>query len=91
MPTRRNSIEGKLPFTASAHLAGLGTDDAARLAMVAGDITLVLDAAGRIVDVAANPREFPEAGGWTGREWLDTVTVESRPKVMEMLRRCARA
>lgn len=86
MPTRRNSIEGKLPFTtASPHLAGLDTDDAARLAMVAGDITLVLDAAGRIVDVAANPREFPEACGWTGREWLDTVTVESRPKVMEML------
>ncbi|MDF8334446.1 transcriptional regulator PpsR [Novosphingobium cyanobacteriorum] len=86
MSNRRTSIEGKLPFTtATQHLEGLGVDVAAKLAMVAGDIAFVLNDTGRIVDVAADPREFPEVSGWIGREWLDTVSVESKPKVMEML------
>ncbi|NKJ44201.1 MULTISPECIES: transcriptional regulator PpsR [unclassified Novosphingobium] len=86
MSNRRNSLEGKSPFaTATRHFAGLDGDVAAKLAMVAGDIALILDAAGRIVDVAADPRAFPEAAAWVGREWLDTVTIESRPKIMEML------
>ncbi len=86
MSSCRNSIEGKLPFTsATRHFAALAGDAAARLAMVSGEIALILDADGRIVDVSADPREFPEAGSWVGREWLDTVTIESRPKVMEML------
>jgi len=53
--------------------------------MVAGDIALILDDTGRIIDGSADPREFPEFAQWIGRDWLDTVTVESRPKVMEML------
>lgn len=86
MPSRNNSIEGKLPFvSARTHFEVLGPDAAATLAMVAGDLALVLDEAGRIVDVTANPREFPDAQQWIGREWLDTVSVESRAKVMEML------
>lgn len=86
MPARNNSIEGKLPFAnAHTHFAGLGAEAAATLAMVAGDLALVLDDSGRIVDLTANPREFPDAQQWIGREWLDTVSVESRPKVMEML------
>jgi transcriptional regulator PpsR len=89
MSNRKNSLEGKSPFLMAArHFAGAdgaGQDIAARLAMVAGDLTLILDAGGRVIDVAADPRVFPEAAAWVGRDWLDTVTIESRPKIMEML------
>jgi hypothetical protein len=86
MPSRNNSIEGKLPFASPhTHFNGLGAEAAATLAMVVGDLALILDDAGRIVDLTANPREFPEAQQWLGRDWLDTVSIESRAKVMEML------
>lgn len=86
MLTRKHGIDGKTPFGDSAELfADLDGDAAARLAMIAGDIALILDDGGRIVDGTANPRDFPEFADWIGRDWLDTVTVESKPKVMEML------
>jgi transcriptional regulator PpsR len=83
---RKHSIEGKAPFVDSADvLESLSLDAATRIAMVAGDITLVLDDAGKILDATANPEEFPGYSEWIGQNWIDTVTVESRPKVMEML------
>lgn len=86
MLTRKHSIEGKNPFGKAAELFNsLDADAAMKLAMVAGDITLVLDDTGLIVDTAFDPKEFPGFDGWEGTNWLDTVTVESRPKVMEML------
>lgn len=86
MLTRKHSIEGKNPFGKAAELFhSLDADAAMKLAMVAGDITLVLDESGLIVDTAFDPKEFPGFEGWEGTNWLDTVTVESRPKVMEML------
>lgn len=86
MLTRKHGIDGKQPFGDSAELfADLDGDAAERLAMLAGDIALILDESGSIVDVSADPREFPEVSDWIGQDWLDTVTVESRPKVMEML------
>ena len=86
MLTRKHSIEGKNPFGKAAELFNtLDADAATKLAMVAGDITLVLDETGLIVDTAMDPQEFPGFEGWEGTNWIDTVTVESRPKVMEML------
>lgn len=86
MLTRKHSIEGKQPFGDAAGVFDMLDPEAAvKLAMVAGDISLLLDEQGRILDATANPREFPEYRDWIGRDWLDTVTVESRPKVMEML------
>lgn len=86
MLTRKHSIEGKNPFGKAAELfATLDADAATKLAMVAGDITLLLDDTGLIVDTAFDPQEFPGFEGWEGTNWIDTVTVESRPKVMEML------
>lgn len=86
MLTRKHGIEGKRPFDDAAELfADLDADAATRLAMVGGDLVLVLDDSGLVVDGTANEREFPEFREWVGRDWLDTVTVESRPKVMEML------
>jgi transcriptional regulator PpsR len=84
--TRKHSIEGKVPFGDADGV--FGAFDAAAtgmLAMVAGDVTLVIDGSGVILDATANPDDFPGFAEWIGRDWLDTVTVESRPKIMEML------
>ncbi|GGC34801.1 transcriptional regulator PpsR [Novosphingobium marinum] len=86
MLSRKHSIEGKEPFGEAAELFdAIGADAATKLAMVAGDLSLILDETGKIVDGTANLSDFPELQDWIGRDWLDTVTVESRPKVMEML------
>lgn len=86
MTTLKNSQEGKLPFVSpERHLQAVNADVTAKLAMVASDIALILTDTGAIVDVTANPREFPGANQWIGRDWLDTVTIESKAKVMEML------
>ncbi|MFB0613046.1 transcriptional regulator PpsR [Aurantiacibacter poecillastricola] len=86
MLTRKHSIEGKQPFGDAAGVFDmLDAEAALKLAMVAGDISLLLDEQGRILDATANPREFPEFADWIGRDWMETVTIESRGKVMEML------
>ncbi len=86
MLTRKHSIEGKNPFGKAAELFDtLDADAAMKFAMVAGDITLVLDDAGTILDAAFDPKEFPGFENWTGTNWIETVTDESRPKIMEML------
>ncbi|KPP93896.1 transcriptional regulator PpsR [Erythrobacter sp. HL-111] len=86
MLTRKHSIEGKSPFGHAAELFDtLDADAAMKLAMVAGDVTLVLDDTGTILDAAFDPKDFPGFEGWVGTNWIETVTDESRPKIMEML------
>jgi transcriptional regulator PpsR len=86
MLTRKHSIEGKHSFGATADLFGsLDAASAMKLAMVAGDVSLVLDDAGTILDAAFDPRDFPNFSNVIGSNWIDTVTDESRHKVMEML------
>ncbi len=86
MLTRKHSIEGKRPFGDSVDVfAAFDAATIAKLTMVAGDITLIVDPAGTIVDGTADTQDFPQIASWIGRDWIDTVTVESRPKVMEML------
>ncbi|MFL0355859.1 transcriptional regulator PpsR [Erythrobacter sp. GH1-10] len=86
MLTRKHSIEGKNPFDKAAELFDtLDADSAMKLAMVAGDVTLVLDDTGTILDAAFDPNDFPEFDDWVGTNWIETVTEESRPKIMEML------
>lgn len=86
MLTKKHSIEGKNPFGKAAELFNtLDADAAMKLAMVAGDITLVLDDTGTILDTSIDPNDFPGFDNWVGTNWIETVTEESRPKVMEML------
>ncbi len=86
MLTRKHSIEGKNPFGNAAELFDtLDAEAAMKLAMVAGDVTLVLDDTGTILDAAYDPDDYPGFENWVGSNWIDTVTVESRPKIMEML------
>ncbi|WP_370636784.1 transcriptional regulator PpsR [Afifella sp. IM 167] len=60
---------------------------AARLIATAADIALVLDDKGVIEDISYADQDLSleGLGSWLGRPWVETVTVESRPKVEEML------
>lgn len=65
----------------------LSADVAASVLAAVGDVTFILSAAGRIVDVAVSQGDLCSHGfaDWVGEAWIDTMTVESRPKVLEML------
>ena len=65
---------------------------AAALVQAAADVALVIDGQGVIRDVSigtASGLSFDGSPDWVGRHWLETVTVESRPKVLTMLREAA--
>lgn len=86
MLTRKHSLDGKHSFGAAAELfSALDAASAMRMALVAGDVALVLDDAGTILDAAFDPRDFPNFSNVIGGNWIDTVTEDSRHKVMEML------
>ncbi|WP_295448524.1 transcriptional regulator PpsR [uncultured Thiodictyon sp.] len=74
--------------TPSAAAERMDGQTAADLLRTAADLSLVLDAAGTIVDCtignAALSRDL--GGDLQGRPWLDTVTIESRPRVEAILR-----
>jgi transcriptional regulator PpsR len=80
---------GALPFRdPSAALGGLEPETTARLLSASGDVTLVLDREGIIRDVAVGSTDFGEDpfAGLLDLPFVDTVTLDSRPKVEEMLR-----
>lgn len=62
--------------------------EAARLIGAGSDLALVLDRKGVICDLFFGNDELSEENReyWLGRPWVDTVTVESRPKVEMLLR-----
>ena len=65
----------------------LAADVAATLLASVGDIAFILSADGVILDVAVSHGDLAHHGfaDWVGGAWIDTVTIESRPKVQEML------
>ncbi|MFO1337407.1 MAG: transcriptional regulator PpsR [Burkholderiaceae bacterium] len=69
-------------------LADIDPRDAATLIATASDVALVIDGQGVIRDVSISREESAIEGSadWVGRHWLETVTVESRPKVLAMLK-----
>ena len=67
-------------------LAGLDAQTTASLISAAADVALILDENGVIQDVAFSNNELKYGHhDWLGKPWLETVTVESRTKVEEML------
>lgn len=68
-------------------LAGLDAKTTASLISAAADVALILDEQGVIQDMAFGNDELKQHGyhDWLGKPWLQTVTIESRPKVEEML------
>lgn len=75
-----------LPFQSpAASLGPLDTDVAARLLAAAADVTLVLNGDGVIIDLAVGNPDLQAAGAWLGQRWIDTVTLDSQSKVLDML------
>lgn len=76
------------PFTSPETLPGsLTATVAAALLGTVGDVALVLDAGGIVLDVAIAEAELVARGfeDLIGRHFLETLTVESRDKVIAML------
>lgn len=74
------SRSGTLPATLDAATAGA-------LLAAMGDVALILSGDGRILDVAVSNGDLAHHGldAWVGERFAETVTVESRDKVAEML------
>lgn len=78
-------------FIAPSQSLGLiDAQTAATLIAAASDVALVIDRHGIIRDMALNGEDLStdlsDAGSWIGRPWIDTVTVESRPKIEALLK-----
>ena len=76
--------------SARDNLGPLDPDAAARLITAASDLALIVDDRGIIRDIAFNnerlAHELDESEAWLGRAWIETVTIESRPKIEALLR-----
>jgi transcriptional regulator PpsR len=73
---------------AQLYLADLDTDVLAAAVAAAADLALVLDSQGVIRDIslgASRAKGLAELRQWVGRRWVETVTIESRPKINAML------
>ena len=66
-------------------LRNLDAETVAEIAIAAGDLILIIDDDGRICDIAGQYGGISDPSGWVGRDWAELVTIESRPKVLEML------
>jgi transcriptional regulator PpsR len=64
---------------------GFTKQDIIALAYCAGDFMLAIDENKVIRDIAVNVRDHAFANQWVGQKWADTVTIESRPKIEQLL------
>lgn len=73
--------------------AGLGAEALAALATANSDIALIIGRDGRILDAAFRDNSLRawDIEHWIGRSLADTVTVESRDKIAELLQEIMRA
>ncbi|GEP00098.1 transcriptional regulator PpsR [Methylobacterium haplocladii] len=89
------SLARPIPHRPSAALqqaAGLLDGEATGILIAATtDLSLVVDADGIIRDAAFSGEDLGAEGveSWLGRPWIDTVTIESRPKIDALLRDAA--
>lgn len=78
------TIPFRRPKTA---LDGLTAETTAGVVAAASDIALVLDGDGVIRDLSVSSSDLAKngIGDWMDRPWIETVTNESRHKILEML------
>ncbi|MCS6987797.1 MAG: transcriptional regulator PpsR [Sphingomonadaceae bacterium] len=84
----RNTSPEAIPFLHPEEaMGGLPSELAARVVALASDAALVVDADGRIRDLAVSHPDLAAAGAeaWRGRPWIETVEPDSRNKVLEIL------
>lgn len=89
------SVSARRPNEFAAPETWLGSLDAAAAAKLIGaaaDVAFLVDRQGVIRDLAFSDEEAGDALGcrdWVGRPWVETVTVESKSKVEQLLRDAA--
>jgi transcriptional regulator PpsR len=79
----------KTAFTTPGALRGhLPANVAASLLAAVGDVTFILSEDGTILDVAVSQGDLANHGfaDWVGESWVETMTIESKVKAIEMLR-----
>lgn len=81
-------LKGKNFDSPNRSFMGLDANSTAKLIAATADIALVLDRNGVIEDISiGQDSKFPpELMHWVGKPWIDTVSMDSRPKVQEMLK-----
>jgi transcriptional regulator PpsR len=78
--------EARRPFRdAEPWLASFDNSLLGLLLTSVGEIVLLIDRDGRLKDVAGQPGSVAGLEALIGRPWAETVTVESRAKIQEML------
>lgn len=78
------------PFAALLHAGNLGALDAsvaAKLLAAGGDVAMLIDRDGVICDVAVSNDnlDFDGHETWVNKRWVDTVAIDSRIKVDQLL------
>jgi transcriptional regulator PpsR len=88
MGARASSLLSKDRKFLRGRLGALDAPVAESVVTAGGDIAMVIDREGVICDIALGNEAMAEDGvdSWLDRRWSDTVTVESRHKVDELLR-----
>jgi transcriptional regulator PpsR len=87
--TMHSALSAPLPFRSPEGVLGaLGPAQAADVVALASDIAMVLDRQGVIRDISIGSTDLAKKGlaEWLDQSWIETVTVESRHKVSEILR-----
>ncbi len=85
---KHTALSRKTAFAKPDAMPGsLSAGVAAALLAAVGDVAFILSAEGVILDIAVSHGELANHGfaDWVGSAWIDTVTIESRPKVVEMI------
>jgi transcriptional regulator PpsR len=69
-------------------LGGLDSAVAQKVVAAGGDVAMIIDRHGVICDLAVNSEAVARDGvdAWLDQRWSDTVTIESKKKVDELLR-----
>ncbi len=69
-------------------LKAIDPETASALIASSSDVALVVDGEGVVLDVAFGAPDLAKDAyrHWIGQRWIDTVTIESRPKIEEMVR-----
>ncbi len=90
MATEIHTGNGGMQFQRNL-LGGLDASVASKVVVAASDVAMVIDRDGVICDLALNNRDLHLDGfeSWLDKRWADTVTIESRIKVEELLRDAA--
>lgn len=89
LPPSDNSM--KLFDATDPAYSALSAKSAASMLAVSGDLTILVDPAGVILDVSTGTGDaiLEAARDWIGREWVDTATSETRSKVQTLMREVA--